>query len=193
VRVLVHLSMPPTQKQRKVVVMGFRAVGKSTITVQFVENHYVDTYNPTIENTFHKLIKHQGEDFLTEIVDTAGQDEFSIFQRRYSVGVDGYILVYSVNSQASLEIVRVINDKILNACGAEKVPRVLVGNKSDLVLERQISKEQGQQLANEWNCAFVECSGKHNENISEIFKQIIIEIEKEQKQPPPKKEGCTTM
>lgn len=46
--------------------------GKSTITVQYVENHFADTYNPTIENTFHKLIKHQGEDYLTEIVDTAG-------------------------------------------------------------------------------------------------------------------------
>jgi len=184
--------MPP-QKHRKVVVMGFRAVGKSTITIQFVENHYVDTYNPTIENTFHKVIKYQGEDYQTEIVDTAGQDEFSIFQRRYSVGVDGYILVYSVTSKPSLEVVKVINDKILNACGTDKVPRVLVGNKSDLILERQISKEEGAQLATEWNCAFVECSGKHNENISEIFKQIIIEVEKEHKQPPPKKEGCTTM
>eukprot|EP01111_Echinosteliopsis_oligospora_P003054 TRINITY_DN1491_c0_g2_i1.p1 TRINITY_DN1491_c0_g2~~TRINITY_DN1491_c0_g2_i1.p1 ORF type:complete len:186 (+),score=34.19 TRINITY_DN1491_c0_g2_i1:39-596(+) len=183
-----------TQKQRKLVVMGFRAVGKSTITVQFVENHFVDTYNPTIEHTFHKTIHFQGSDYVTEIVDSAGQDEFSIFQQRYSVGVHGYILVYSVTNKASLDVVKVINDKILNACGAEKVPRVLVGNKCDLALERVVKTEEGQALANEWNCAFVECSGKHNENISEIFKMIIIEIEKENQQiPAPKKDGCFLM
>eukprot|EP00026_Physarum_polycephalum_P018113 Phypoly_transcript_19580.p1 GENE.Phypoly_transcript_19580~~Phypoly_transcript_19580.p1 ORF type:complete len:186 (+),score=22.38 Phypoly_transcript_19580:54-611(+) len=185
--------MPP-QKQRKVVVMGFRAVGKSTITVQYVENHFADTYNPTIENTFHKVIKHQGEDYQTEIVDTAGLDEFSIFPQRYCAGVHGYILVYSVTSKSSLEVVRTLNDRILNACGTEKIPRVLVGNKSDLVLERQISREEGQALANEWSCGFVECSGKHNENIAEIFKQIIIEIEKDNlHEPPPKKNDCIMM
>jgi len=174
--------------------MGFRGVGKSTITIQFVENHFVDTYNPTIENTFHKVIKYQGEDYITEIIDTAGQDEFSMFQKRYSVGIDGYILIYSVTSKASLDVVKVVNDKILNANGTDKVPRVLVGNKSDLILERQISREEGQQLSNEWSCAFVECSGKHNENISEIFKQIIIEIEKDQKHPEEKKNSlCVTM
>jgi len=67
------------QKQRKIVVMGSRSVGKSSITVQFVDNHFVDTYNPTIENTFHKTINYKGVDFTTDIIDTPGQDEHSIF------------------------------------------------------------------------------------------------------------------
>lgn len=53
--------------------------GKSTITIQFVENHFVDTYNPTIENTFHKTLRHKGIDFITEIIDTAGQVRTSYF------------------------------------------------------------------------------------------------------------------
>ena len=40
--------------------------------MQFVENHFVDSYYPTIENTFTKVIKYKGQDFLTEIIDTAG-------------------------------------------------------------------------------------------------------------------------
>ncbi len=101
-----------------------------------MENHFVDTYNPTIENTFHKTIRYKGTDYITEIIDTAGQDEFAIFQRQYAVGVHGYILVYTVTSKKSLEEVKVLNEKILNALGTEKVPRVLVGNKTDLILER---------------------------------------------------------
>lgn len=47
--------------------------GKSSLTVQFVEGHFVESYYPTIENTFSRVIKHKGQDFATEIVDTAGQ------------------------------------------------------------------------------------------------------------------------
>lgn len=48
-------------------------LGKSSLTVQFVDGHFVDSYYPTIENTFSKVIKHRSQDFATEIVDTAGQ------------------------------------------------------------------------------------------------------------------------
>jgi hypothetical protein len=50
-----------------------RALGKSSLTVQFVEHHFVESYYPTIENTFSRIIKHNGQDYATEIVDTAGQ------------------------------------------------------------------------------------------------------------------------
>ena len=47
--------------------------GKSSLTVQFVEGHFVESYYPTIENTFSRVIKYKNQDFATEIVDTAGQ------------------------------------------------------------------------------------------------------------------------
>jgi len=48
-------------------------IGKSSLTVQFVENHFVESYYPTIENTFSKTIKIKNQEFATEIIDTAGQ------------------------------------------------------------------------------------------------------------------------
>lgn len=50
--------------------------GKSSLTVQLVDGHFVDSYYPTIENTFSKVIKHKGQDFAMEIVDTAGTVSF---------------------------------------------------------------------------------------------------------------------
>lgn len=47
--------------------------GKSALTVQLVEGHFVESYYPTIENTFSKVIKYKGNEYATEIVDTAGQ------------------------------------------------------------------------------------------------------------------------
>lgn len=47
--------------------------GKSSLAVQFVDGHFVESYYPTIENTFSKIIKYKGQEFSTEIIDTAGQ------------------------------------------------------------------------------------------------------------------------
>lgn len=47
--------------------------GKSSLAVQFVDGHFVESYYPTIENTFSKNIKYKGQEFSTEIIDTAGQ------------------------------------------------------------------------------------------------------------------------
>jgi Ras family protein len=49
------------------------ATGKSSLTVQFVDGHFVESYYPTIENTFSKVIKYKGQEYATEIIDTAGQ------------------------------------------------------------------------------------------------------------------------
>eukprot|EP01137_Pigoraptor_chileana_P022162 Opistho-2@86793 len=181
-------------KSRKFAVMGFRAVGKSSLTIQFVEGQFVDSYHPTIENTFQKLIRYKGQDYTADIVDTAGEDEFSILPSRYSVGIHGYVLVYSVTSRTSFEMVKIIREKLLNMTGTNSVPIVLVGNKTDLHLERVVSVEDGKNLATEWGCQFVESSAKHNQSVREIFEAIIFAIEKNA-EPPTKKEdgGCAIL
>jgi len=182
-----------TALKRKFVIMGFRAVGKSSISIRFVENHYVDSYSPTIENTYLQTVQARGREYECEVIDTSGQDEFSIFQNQYALGIHGYILVFCVNNRHSFDVVQVIHDKILNAVGADHVPCVLVGNKSDLDEDRVISVEQGEALAKEWGCQFVECSAKLNDNIVSIFKMLIEEVDKEHAPPPEKKESLCVL
>ena len=45
--------------------------------MQFVDGHFVESYYPTIENTFSKVLKYKGQEYATEIVDTAGQVRFN--------------------------------------------------------------------------------------------------------------------
>nr|ANM86721.1 putative Rheb small monomeric GTPase RhbA [Cladonia uncialis subsp. uncialis]AUW30985.1 putative Rheb small monomeric GTPase RhbA [Cladonia uncialis subsp. uncialis] len=171
----------PSPKQRKMAVVGSRSVGKSSLTVQFVEGHFVDSYYPTIENNFGKVIKHRGQDFATEIVDTAGQDEYSILNSKHFIGIHGYMLVYSVASKQSFEMVRTLRDKILNHLGADWVPMVIVGNKSDLRSDqRQVPIEDGRKLAEEFNCSFTEASARLNTNVARAFEMMVAEIEKSQ-------------
>ena len=62
----------PTLVSRKVAVLGYRAVGKSSLVNSFVQGSFSSTYDPTIENTFHKTIRFRKVHFATDIVDTAG-------------------------------------------------------------------------------------------------------------------------
>jgi Ras homolog enriched in brain len=58
--------------QRKVAVLGYRAVGKTVLTTKFVEDEFLERYDPTIENTYRKTIRFRKVQFATDIVDTAG-------------------------------------------------------------------------------------------------------------------------
>ncbi|XP_026218121.1 GTP-binding protein Rheb-like isoform X1 [Anabas testudineus] len=167
--------------------------GKSSLTIQFVEGQFVDSYDPTIENTFTKMMTVNGQEYNLQLVDTAGQDEYSIFPQSYTIDVDGYILIYSVTSYKSFEVVRVIHEKLLDMVGNVQVPLILVGNKKDLHMERVISFEEGKALAESWNAAFLESSAKENQTAVEVFRRMILEVEKMEAGQPQGRTPCSMM
>ena len=71
--------------------------------------------------------------------------------------------------------------------GADSVPIVIVGNKSDFRPEqRQVSAAEGKKLADELACGFVEASARNNENVAQAFESMIVEIERGQEAGQPK-------
>lgn len=180
--------MPP--KERKLAFMGFRSVGKSSLIIQYVENQFVDSYDPTIENTFSKAVRVGGQEYDLKLVDTAGQDEYSLIPQSYFINVHGYVLVYSVDSEKSFEVVKHVYDKIIDMKGKMIVPIVLVGNKKDLQYERVISVEDGKRLADSWKVPFVEASAKENTSVKEIFDSILNTMKQKESGDSGEKSGC---
>lgn len=187
--------MAPSVKQRKIAILGSRSVGKSSLTVRYCEGHFVEAYYPTIENTFSREIQYKGQNFLTEIIDTQGQDEYSMLNSKHFIGIHGYMLVYSVGSQQSFDMMQVIYDKILNNLGADAVPIMIVGNKCDIQGQaRRISEEQGKKLAQSLKGGFVETSARENINVAKAFEMMIAEIERSSEPEKPAGGGkCLVM
>mmetsp|Transcript_24824 Transcript_24824/g.54131 ORF Transcript_24824/g.54131 Transcript_24824/m.54131 type:complete len:191 (+) Transcript_24824:301-873(+) len=170
----------PALVHRKVAVLGFRAVGKTSLTNAFVSGTFADTYDPTIENVHHKMIRFRKVHFATDIVDTAGMDEYSRLSRNASVGVHGYALVFSITSRETFERIEPINEALLNALGdAQDVPRILVGSMKDLSHQRQVSTQDAQALADSMGVPYLECSSKTGENVGSVFHDLMKEIEKD--------------
>lgn len=64
-------------RELKLVVVGGGGVGKSALTIQFSQNHFVDEYDPTIEDSYRKQCMIDNEMVLLDVLDTAGQEEYS--------------------------------------------------------------------------------------------------------------------
>nr|GAT59393.1 predicted protein [Mycena chlorophos] len=177
-----------SSNKRRIAVLGSRSVGKSSLIIQYCQNEFIDSYYPTIESTFAKTVKFKNVEYDVDIIDTAGQDEFSLLNSKHAIGIHGYVLhaigihgyvlVYSVNSRNSFDMIQIIYDKIISFCGVASIPCVIVGSKSDLEASRQVNSEEGKRLAGENHTAFVETSAKLNENVAKVFEECLEEIEK---------------
>ncbi|VDN54975.1 unnamed protein product [Dracunculus medinensis] len=164
--------------QRKIALMGYPCVGKSSITLRFVYGSFPDAYDTTIEDIHEKICHFNGRRFSMQITDTAGQQEYSLFPRSCALDIDGYILVYAIDDKKSFDILSTIHDKILENCGDKNVPLVVVGNKLDLQHNsRQVTTNEGKHLASSWNAAFLETSAKDNTAVQQIFDLVLREIE----------------
>jgi len=162
-------------------VLGSRSVGKSSLVVQFVENHFVESYYPTIEATFQKTVNYNGIEYDCDIIDTAGQDEYSILNSKHAIGIHGYVLVYSVTSRNSFDMIQIVYDKIISYCGMNDIPCVIVGSKIDLQTSpviRQVKPDEGEDLAKVNKAAWVETSAKAGINVGKVFELCLAEIEK---------------
>ncbi|KAK7025017.1 GTP-binding protein rhb1 [Favolaschia claudopus] len=188
--------MPPvTLNTRKIVILGSRSVGKSSLVKQFIDGHFSESYYPTIESTASKIISYNGVEYPCEIIDTAGQDEFSQLKSQHAMGIHGYVLVYSITSRASFNMIQIIYDKILNFSGLSEINAIIVGSKADLHMDRQVDSRDGQELANSINAAWIEASALQDVNVARAFELCLAEIEKKNAplQPPRREGGCFVM
>jgi small GTP-binding protein len=178
-------------KKRKILVLGSPGVGKSAIVTRFMDDVFYDFYNPSLQNSFKKLINFNNDTLELEIVDLEGQSEHTIISySRFSYGISGYILCYSIENGQSFELINLINNKLNCNFGRHDVPRVLIANKSDLNNRREITIEAGKKLAKEINCPFIEVSARNRDNIDRLFHTLLVEIDKFESDFNPRKISC---
>ena len=171
-------------------------MGKSALTLQYTSGHFVETYNPTIEDTYRKMVVLDGRTSVVFILDTAGADNFSSMRDLYMKKGSGFLLVFSLVSAASFEEIDSFLEQ-LKFCrerdSLDDVAVILVGNKSDLVEEREVSREDAEAKAASLGCQYVETSAKTKENVVECFEQVIRSIFDLRPEPATKKGFCVLL
>jgi len=119
----------------KLVVVGSGGVGKSALTIQLIQNHFVDEYDPTIEDSYRKQVVIDNETCLLDVLDTAGQEEYSAMRDQYMRTGEGFLLVFALNNAKSFEDISMYREQIKRVRDSDDVPMVLVANKCDLAIQ----------------------------------------------------------
>ncbi|KAL7419371.1 RAS2 protein [Cryptotrichosporon argae] len=96
----------------KITVLGDGGVGKTALTVQFTMSSFVEAYDPTIEDCYRKQWVVDEQPCLLEVLDTAGQEEYTALRDQWIRDGEGFLVVYSIASRSTFERIERIVERV---------------------------------------------------------------------------------
>ena len=166
----------------KIILIGDSAVGKTNIMSKYLRGQFQENSKATVGVEFgSKLFKIDNHNIKAQIWDTAGQEKYKAITGAYYKGSKGAFVVYDITRKETFDATdRWIND--LKISSDPKINIILIGNKSDLEDKRDVLKEQGEEKAKSFGCAFLETSALNGDNIDKGFEMMISDIFKKFKE-----------
>jgi len=164
-------------RRYRIVVLGDGGVGKSALTLQYVQHNFIDYHDPTIEDAYQQRTVIDSEPCLLDILDTAGQVEFTAMREQYMRCGEGFIICYSITERHSFNEAVEYRNLISKVRVSEDVPIILVANKVDLEqTQRMVETREGEALAEKFGCPFYETSAAHRRHVDDVFHSLVREI-----------------
>ncbi|MFX1576893.1 MAG: Rab family GTPase [Promethearchaeota archaeon] len=152
----------------KVPVAGDGAVGKTSLIVRYTQGTFTETYKMTIGTSFAvKTVDLDQVIVKLQIWDLAGQPHFGGVRPLFYQGSTGVIYVFSVTDRASFDHLAGWLEEARKNSG--NIPGILIGNKTDLMDQRVVSREEAEAFAAQASLRYIETSAKMDENVGDAF------------------------
>ena len=165
------------EERHRVVVFGAGRVGKTAIVNRFLHGTFPEHYKATVEDLHCREYDIKGAVLKVDVLDTSGDLAFPAMRRLSISTAHAFILVYSIDSSGSFEVVKQIWEQIKEQrSNYQDLPCVFVGNKDDLLdNKRQVDYDAAQDWARAegMESAFMEVSAKINRDIHIIFHKLL--------------------
>ncbi|KAK8722819.1 hypothetical protein OTU49_012063 [Cherax quadricarinatus] len=171
----VQLEGGEPKRRYQVTLLGDARVGKSTIISQFLYDKILTSYTPTIEELHRGEYENEGEMLILDLLDTSGSHQFPAMRELAIRHSDAFLLVYTIDSVASWELLSTLREEIVRLRGS-RVPVVVVGNKSDLQHRRAVNRATVQaRVELDWNHCYVETCALQPDSVLALFKTVLNE------------------
>ena len=162
----------------KVVLVGDSFVGKTNIMSKYLKNEFHEDSKATVGVEFgSRQFNIEGHVIKAQIWDTAGQERYKAITSAYYKGAKGAFIVYDITRKESFDNVTKWAEQ-LKSTADKNLTIIIVGNKTDLEDQRQVTSEEGQNKANELESAFIETSAASGSNLDKAFEMMINEVYK---------------
>ena len=166
----------------KILTLGESSVGKTCILRRYVEGQFFKNQLSTIGIDFKsKTLQIGNHEIRLKIWDTAGEERFRNITSQYYKGAEGIILVFDLTKKESFEKINDWMKQIKVNTQSDEIAIVLLGNKKDIVNERVVSFEEGNERAGEYGIKYFETSALDGTGIDEAIQNLSEEIMKKKK------------
>ncbi|NXI66479.1 RAB17 protein, partial [Anseranas semipalmata] len=179
----------------KVVLLGSTSVGKSSLAYRYVKNGFKESL-PTVGCSFlTQVIRLEAATVKFEIWDTAGQEKYHSVCHLYYRGAHAALLVYDITDKQTLTRAKLWLTELEKEFLPDEIVVALVGNKTDLAAEREVTAEEGEEFARSRSLLFMETSAKSDHQVKDIFMAIARELLKREgdKAPAPRRGQLTDL
>ena len=194
------MEVKTTTYPLKITIVGSSTVGKTSIIKRYIENKFEELSTKATIVAEFKAKKINIDPFTEaelQIWDTAGQEMYRSMTKNYLHDSNGILIVFDLTNEKSFEDLDSWIEDINNTVD-EKVPKIIIGNKSDLP-EKKISFEQASKYAEEHKMKYQIVSAKNGINIDLLFEMIgnecikvILERQKELEEEEEENKGRPT-
>ena len=153
----------------KIILIGNSGVGKSSILQRYMKQTFSPNYKITIGVDFlMKSLKINEQIVKLQVWDTAGQEKYRSMISSYYRGAHVALIVFDLTSHTSFEALPLWIENFYKN-GPEQKNTILIGNKKDLVEERQVTQEEAELFSQTNNMIYFETSAKEGNNIDYVF------------------------
>jgi Ras-related protein Rab-8A len=157
----------------KLITLGNSGVGKTSMILRYCESIFSPTFITSIGVDFKvKNLVQNGKRVKLNIWDTAGQERFRNITMSYIRGSNGILMVYDISDRKSYLAVNEWMRSISENTNT-KTNIILIANKCDREMERQVTKTEGEMLAKQYKIPFYEVSARKNINIEEALRELV--------------------
>ncbi|MCP4762398.1 MAG: GTP-binding protein [archaeon] len=169
----------------KVILGGDGAVGKTSLVHTFVEGEFKSDYKATIGTSIMKKVcEFQGWNASVKLMlwDLAGQGQFARVRQSYLKDAKAGFLVFDVTRPETYEHIEKWYKETIRGAG-ESIKLILIGNKIDLIDQRKVTKEDGEELANKFKIPYFETSATNKDIVEEAFQMLAFQMLQENIKP----------
>lgn len=176
-----YVNKQPHDGLVKLLMIGDASVGKSSLVQRYVDDDFQLNWIPTIGIDVRlKSVPLHGKKFKVQVWDTAGQERYRCITENYFRGTDGFCLVFDLTDRSTFDKLQYWLN-MGNRAVELNIPRIIVGNKCDLVEQRTVTLEEAEKFAQFHGYQYFETSAASGENVQNAFFDLVKAVVKNKK------------